>query len=64
MTSIKFMDADGLGSQLLLIIVLILVNAFFAMAEMAMVSANKVRINMLADKGDKKALLQELMTLK
>ncbi len=50
------MDADGLGSQILLIIVLILVNAFFAMSEMAMVSANKVRINMLAEKGDKKAL--------
>lgn len=56
MTSIKFMDADGLGSQILLIIVLILVNAFFAMTEMAMVSANKVRINLLADKGDKKAI--------
>lgn len=56
------MDADGLGSQLLLIVVLILINAFFAMTEMAMVSANKVRINMLAEKGDKKALkLQKIL---
>ncbi len=56
------MDADGLGSQLLLIVFLILINAFFAMTEMAMVSANKVRINMLAEKGDKKALkLQKIL---
>lgn len=56
------MDVDGLGSQLLLIVVLILINAFFAMTEMAMVSANKVRINMLAEKGNKKALkLQKIL---
>lgn len=37
------------------IVVLIFVNAFFSMSEMAMVSANKVRITMLKDKGNKKA---------
>ncbi|MBR0574921.1 HlyC/CorC family transporter [Proteiniclasticum sp. BAD-10] len=49
------MDASGLGTQLLFIVVLIFVNAFFSMSEMAMVSANKVRITMLKDKGNKKA---------
>ncbi len=56
MTSIKFMDADGLGTRIIFIIGLILINAFFSMTEMAMVSANKVRINLLAEKGNKKAL--------
>src|SRR5690554_2961276 len=49
------MDSSDLGSQLLFIVVLILINAFFAMTEMAMVSANKVKISMLVDKGNKKA---------
>lgn len=49
------MESSDLGSQLLFIAVLILVNAFFAMTEMAMVSANKVRVNMMVDKGNKKA---------
>ena len=49
------MESD-LGPQLLTIVLLILVNAFFAMAEMAMVSANKVRIGVEADKGNPRAL--------
>lgn len=49
------MDSSGLGSQILFIVVLILINAFFAMTEMAMVSANRVRINMMTEKGNKKA---------
>lgn len=49
------MDSSGLGSQILFIVVLILINAFFAMTEMAMVSANRVRINMMMEKGNKKA---------
>ncbi len=49
------MESSDLGSQILFIVVLILVNAFFAMTEMAMVSANKVRVNMMAEKGNKKA---------
>ncbi|WP_312654599.1 hemolysin family protein [Proteiniclasticum sp.] len=51
----EFMESSDLGSQILFIVVLILVNAFFAMTEMAMVSANKVRVNMMAEKGNKKA---------
>ncbi len=60
------MDSDPSGnaiaSQLMLLLVLTLVNAFFAGAEMAVVSVNKNKIKMLADKGSKNAMLiQNLM---
>lgn len=51
---------SGPGSlimELLLIFVLILINAFFAASEMAIVSINKNRINFLASEGDEKAVL-------
>ncbi|MGB4590092.1 MAG: hemolysin family protein [Clostridiaceae bacterium] len=35
--------------------ILLIVNAFFSMSEMAMVSSNKVKITMMKDKGNKKA---------
>lgn len=61
------MDTDPDGTQifmqLLVLVFLTLVNAFFAGAEMAVVSVNKNRINMLAEEGDKKAILiQSLFT--
>lgn len=40
---------------LILIFILILVNGFFAAAEMALVSLNQNRVNQLADEGNKKA---------
>ncbi|NLT47231.1 MAG: HlyC/CorC family transporter [Clostridiales bacterium] len=43
--------------QLLFLAVLILVNAYFASAEMAIVSVNKNRVKILAQEGDKKAKL-------
>ncbi|PZG37732.1 HlyC/CorC family transporter [Listeria ivanovii] len=43
--------------QLILIIVLTLLNAFFASAEMALVSLNKNRVKSQAATGDKKAIL-------
>lgn len=43
--------------ELLLIFILIIINGFFAASEMAIVSLNKTKINMLASEGDKKALL-------
>ena len=46
-------------SQLLLIIVLTLINAYFSSAEMAIVSVNKTRIKLLAEDGNKKAILLE-----
>ncbi|AFS79186.1 CBS domain-containing protein [Gottschalkia acidurici 9a] len=50
-------------AELLLILILVLINAFFAASEMAMVSINKNKINKLADEGDKKAqLLIKLMS--
>lgn len=45
--------------QLILIVVLTLINAFFAAAEMAIVSLNKSKIKHLAEDGNKKAKLLE-----
>lgn len=61
------MDSDPNGTQfffqLLVLALLTLVNAFFAGAEMAVVSVNKNRIQLLAEEGNKKALLiQSLFT--
>ena len=44
-------------SQFIIIGILILLNAFFAAAEMAMVSLNKNRVSLQAEKGDRKAKL-------
>lgn len=51
------MDAGpgSIGLELLLILVLILLNAFFACSEMAVVSVNKTKISVMADEGDKRA---------
>lgn len=51
------MEASGpsLIPQFLLIIVLTFINAFFASAEMAVVSCNKNKINSLAQEGNKRA---------
>lgn len=50
-------DPNGLqiAAQLLVLLLLTLVNAFFAGAEMAVVSVNKSKIHSLAQKGNKKA---------
>lgn len=55
------MNTDGSSTmtQILLIIVLTALNAFFASAEMAIVSLNKNKIRMLSEEGNKKALLLE-----
>ncbi|NLL29515.1 MAG: HlyC/CorC family transporter [Clostridiales bacterium] len=45
------------GSSFILIFILVLVNAFFSSAEMAIVSLNKTKINILAEEGNKKAIL-------
>ena len=41
--------------QIILLVILTLINAFFASAEMAVVSANKNKIKRLANEGNKKA---------
>lgn len=68
--SIKFiermifkMDADPVESslviQFIIIIVLTMINAYFAASEMAIVSVNKSKIKRLAEEGNKKAQLVE-----
>ncbi|NFG63346.1 hemolysin family protein [Clostridium sp. CMCC3677] len=47
----------NITSQIILIVILTLVNAFFASAEMAIVSLNKNKIKLLAEDGDKKAII-------
>jgi putative hemolysin len=55
-------EPANITSQLILIAVLTLVNAFLASAEMAIVSLNKNRLKMLAEEGNKRAkLLEKLM---
>jgi len=49
----------NLTLQLTLIVLLTLLNAFFASAEMAIVSLNKTRIKLLAEQSNKKAQLLE-----
>lgn len=54
------MEGDAgpqIAAQLILIFVLILVNAFFAASEMAMISVDKKRIAAQAEEGNKKAKL-------
>jgi putative hemolysin len=54
--------SNAIFTDLLLILLLILVNAFFAASELAIVSLNKNKINLMASEGDKKAhLLSNLM---
>lgn len=54
-------EAANIAAQILLLIVLTMLNACFAGAEMAVVSVNKNKIKMLVDQGNKKAaLIQKL----
>ncbi len=54
-------DADSILLQIIIIVVLTIINAFFAMSEMAVISANKTKIEILAKEGNKKAkLVQKL----
>jgi len=50
-------EPANLGSQLIIIVSLTLINAFFAATEMAVVSANKNKIGELAEKGNRRAVL-------
>ena len=55
-------EGSNMFLQVLLIIVLTGINAFFSGAEMAIVSVNKNKIRVLAEEGNKKAkLLEKLM---
>ena len=50
-------DPGTLKYKIILILILTLINAFFSAAEMAVVSANKNKIKILVDNGNKKATL-------
>lgn len=50
------MDGSPSGN-FILIFILVMINAFFASAEMAIVSINKTKVSLLADGGNKKAKL-------
>lgn len=54
-------DGNNILFQLLFLAFLTLVNAFFAGAEMAVVSVNKNRIKVLADEGSKRAALLQTL---
>lgn len=55
-------EPGSIVGQLILVLILTGVNAFFSAAEMAIVSVNKNKIRMLAEEGNKKAqLLQKVM---
>ena len=47
---------DELSSQIVIIIILLLINAFFAASEMAIISANPIKLDMLITNGNKKAM--------
>ncbi len=53
-------DANKIIGQILLLIMLTLINAFFSCAEMAMVSVNKNKIRRMAEEGSKSAKLVQL----
>lgn len=46
---------DSLGIQLIIVLVLIVANGLFSMAEIAVVSARKARLQQLAEEGDRRA---------
>lgn len=48
-------DVTGLVFKILLLVVLILINAFFAMSEIAIISLNDAKMERMAEEGHKKA---------
>lgn len=54
-------DPGTLMFQIILIAILTAINAFFASAEMAIVSVNKPKIKKLSEEGNKKARLLEML---
>ena len=61
MNGVDFFLDTPIGALLLIQVLLIAVNAFFAAAEIAVVSLNETRLRRKADEGDKKA--QKLLTM-
>lgn len=55
-------DAGGLVLKIVLLLVLILINAFFAMSEIAVISLNDTKIEKMAEDGHKKAKMVMKLT--
>ena len=57
------MDPDGgnIWFYIVLLVVLILINAFFAMSEIAVISLNAAKIKRMAEAGNKKAKVLSLI---
>lgn len=53
---------SGDATQLLVIIFLLVLSAFFSSAETALTTMNKIRVKTLADEGDKRALVLQKVT--
>lgn len=53
-------DVNSIASQIIILVLLTLTNAFFACAEMAMVSVNKSKVKRLAEEGKKSAILVQI----
>ncbi|WP_456278504.1 hemolysin family protein [Bacillus sp. AK128] len=52
-----------MGIEIFILLILIVLNAFFAASEIALISLNDNKVKMMAEKGDKKAvLLQQLLS--
>ena len=51
----EVVQTSNIIMQILLLVILTLINAFFSSAEMAIVSVNKNKMKMLANEGDRKA---------
>lgn len=49
------MDPDSMAGYILILLVLILTNAYFAMSEIAIIGLNDAKLKKMADEGDKKA---------
>lgn len=54
-------DPNNIFPQLLLVLILTIINAFFAMSEMAVLTANKTKIDIAAKNGNKKAKLVQAL---
>ena len=51
------MDSIIIGIEILVIIILIVLNGLFSLAEIAVVSTRRIRMQKIADEGNKRALL-------
>ncbi|MCR5406719.1 MAG: CNNM domain-containing protein, partial [Lachnospiraceae bacterium] len=54
MKGVNFLDTEGV-IQLIILVVLLVLSAFYSAAETALTTASEIKLGTLADEGDKKA---------